>query len=229
MIPLYTQLEYKTAKWNDVLKCLCEQCNQPYLRIKKEINYALNGKGNKGKFCSQQCKKTKQTTKIEVTCLNCQNTFLKILGETKRTTNHFCCRSCSATYKNSHKTHGNRRSKLEVFLEERLSQTFSQFIFEFNHKTIIKSELDIYIPTLQLAFELNGIFHYKPIFGEKKFNQIQKNDLLKIQRCDSNQIQLYIINTSSMQIFSKKSAESFYITIVDIINNISKNRAVNKI
>ena len=36
----------------------------------------------------------------------------------------------------------------------------------------INSELDVYVPSLNLAFELNGIFHYEPIYGEKKLNQI---------------------------------------------------------
>jgi len=46
---------------------------------------------------------------------------------------------------------------------------YPDLVIHFNKKDAINSELDIYIPSLKLAFELNGIFHYEPIFGKENF------------------------------------------------------------
>ena len=80
--------------------------------------------------------------------------------------------SCAATYNNKNKTHGTRRSKLECFIEKKLSELYPDLTIHYNQKDTINSELDIYIPSFKLAFELNGIFHYEPIYGEEKLNQI---------------------------------------------------------
>ena len=91
------------------------------------------------------------------------------------TKNNFCSRSCSATFNNKNKTYGTRRSKLEVFLEKELIKLYPDLLFHFNRKDTINSELDIYIPSLKLAFELNGIFHYEPIYGDNKLSPLDKS------------------------------------------------------
>ena len=84
-------------------------------------------------------------------------------------------------------------------MEEILPQLFPNIDFTFNDKTAINSELDIYIPNLKLAFELNGIFHYEPIYGKDKFQRIVENDNNKFQRCQENGISLCIIDTTSQK------------------------------
>jgi hypothetical protein len=90
--------------------------------------------------------------------------------------------------------------------------------FQFNRKSVIKSELDIYIPSLKLAFELNGIYHYLPIHGNEKLASIQKNDALKAQACQKQHIEFYSIDTSKQKSFKELSSKSFLLTIVDVIN-----------
>jgi hypothetical protein len=80
------------------------------------------------------------------------------------------------------------------------------------------SELDIYIPSLKLAFELNGIFHYEPIFGNEKLNKIQKNDNNKFLKCQEKNISLCIIDTSSQKYFKEQTSKKILDIIINIIN-----------
>ena len=92
-------------------------------------------------------------------------------------------------------------------------------IINFCNKEVIGSELDIYIPSLKLAFEIQGIFHYEPIFGQEKLDQIQKNDLEKIQRCEELNIKLIHIDTRTQKRFTEKSSEKY---LKEIFTEITK-------
>ena len=156
--------------------------------------------------------------KHNVTCKQCGNEFLKLNSATITSPNHFCTKSCAATYNNTHKTTGNRRSKLEVWLEEKLTTLYPTIKFDFNKKDVINSELDIYIPELKLAFELNGIFHYEPIYGEDKLKQITNNDNRKYQACIENEIELCIIDASKLKYFKESNCIKYLDIIANIIN-----------
>lgn len=157
-------------------------------------------------------------TPVEMKCSICSKTFLKLHKEIKKSKNHFCSRSCAATYNNQNKTYGIRRSKLEIWLEEHLIALYPNLEIHFNRKDTIGSELDIYIPSLKLAFELNGIFHYEPIFGNDKLQKIQENDSNKFQKCQEHGISLCIIDTSSQKYFKPKSSQKFLDIITEIID-----------
>ena len=88
---------------------------------------------------------------------------------------------------------------------------------------LINSELDIYFPELKLAVELNGIFHYEPIFGNEKLQSIKNNDCRKFQACLEKQIELIIIDTSSLTYFKEENAKKF----LDIIYNIISKKINN--
>jgi len=115
------------------------------------------------------------------------------LKDIAKSINHFCSQSCSATYNNKNRTHGTRRSKLEIFLEKELTNIYTNLDIKFNSKENIGSELDIFIPSLKLAFEINGIFHYEPIYGQEKLNHIKANDIDKKRECRAKAIKLIII------------------------------------
>jgi hypothetical protein len=103
-------------------------------------------------------------------------------------------------------------------LQQKLPKLYPDLEFHFNRKDAINSELDIYIPSLQLAFELNGIYHYEPIHGEEKLNQIQNNDNRKFAACIENNISLCIIDASIMKNFKEHKANDFLNIIKNVIN-----------
>ncbi len=76
--------------------------------------------------------------------------------------------------------------------------------------------LDIYIPSLNIAFELNGIFHYEAIYGDDKLNSIINNDRIKFQSCLSNKIELCVINTTESKNF-KPERDIKYLKIIENI------------
>lgn len=125
----------------------------------------------------------------------------------------------AATYNNTHKTHGTRRSKLEPWLEGQLKKLYPDLNMIFNGKDTINSELDIYIPSLKLAFELNGIFHYEPIYGKDKLQSIKNNDTRKFQACIEKGISLCIVDSSQQKRFSPKSSQKYLDIIVNIIED----------
>lgn len=151
-----------------------------------------------------------------VICTNCTKQFSKTNGNIKQSKNHFCSRSCAATYNNKHKTFGSRKSKLEQWLAQQLKILYPDLEIHYNRKDAIDSELDIYIPSLKLAFELNGVFHYEPIYGENKLKQIQKNDSRKFLACANAGISLCIIDTSKIVYCIPKN----YQWVLDIVHRI---------
>jgi hypothetical protein len=151
-----------------------------------------------------------------VQCTQCGIKFDKYPNQIKKTINNFCSSSCAAIYNNTHKTNGIRRSKLEKWIEDQLKTTFPNLAIKFNDIETIGLELDIYIPDLRLAFELNGIFHYKPIY--KNYLKTINNDQKKIQICADKGINLIVIDISEQIKFTEQSSYRYFNHIIDNIN-----------
>lgn len=188
---------------------VCENCTNKFEKSLKSYNFHKKRK-NTFFFCSPRCHHDHRTTISTKTieCTNCDKSFQKSLSQIKRSKsgNHFCSNPCSATYNNKHKKHGTRRSKLEVWLEQELIKLYPNYNILFNDKSSIKSELDIFFPDLKLAIEINGIFHYKPIYGEDKLKKIQDNDKKKAVLCEEHGILLHSIDASKLKTFTEQKA-----------------------
>jgi len=222
MKPLYSSSQFSNAKSRDRLPFICYCCKKTFLKEKHEIQKVLAGYPSLScMFCSRQCSsKYRHNPKIETHCKQCEKIITVKYGEFRKSKskNFFCSRSCAATYNNLHKTTGTRRSKLENWIEEQLTKLYPNLQVLYNDKKAISSELDIYIPSLKLAFELNGIYHYEPIHGKNKLASVQNNDSRKFQACLEQGIELCIIDTSSLKNFKEQKARKYLDIITSIVN-----------
>lgn len=222
MRPLFDIVQVLQHKRTDNLPFECEQCGQIFHRKAIFVRMRLlNSETNEINFCSKKCQNLGQIKAIKTDCAQCGKQVEIIPSQKKKSKsgNSFCSTRCAAIYNNARKTTGTRRSKLEKWVEEQFSQNYPNLEALYNDKTTINSELDVYIPQLKIAFELNGIFHYEPIYGQEKLASIQNNDDRKFQACLERNIELVIIDTTSLKQFKPEKATKFWTVIQNIINN----------
>ena len=220
MQPLYTDAEFKASKSKQFLPLRCLHCNKPFHRTKHIIQIAILRYPQKtADFCSNSCCQRHTTPLVPFFCQQCNKPISKTPSQSIRSPNHFCCQSCAAKWNNAHKKHGTRVSKLECWLQQQLPLLYPDLEFHFNRTDAINAELDIFMPSLRLAFELNGIFHYEPIYGPEKLSRMQTNDSRKSQACFERGIELCIIDTSHQKYFKEPSAMKFLDIIKNIINS----------
>lgn len=117
---------------------------------------------------------------------------------------------------------GKNRSYLEKFISDNLPSRYPELEFLFNRWDIIGGdELDIYVPALKLAIELNGRFHYENVLnnaeGRIRLERAIKTDLRKRNKCRERGITLYEIDTRSMTTYSIKKASYFLNMVSDLI------------
>lgn len=217
-----------TLKGRDPVEFSCDICGKHFFKTKREYRSQLSLiTGNKYKgvskkhACSRECLTKIKDMRTNVNCGFCSASILKTAREIRDSKSGlvFCNSSCAASYNTTHKTKGTRVSKLEVWLASELTRLYPETEIHFNRKDAIESELDIYIPSLKLAFELNGIFHYEPIYGAEKLGQIQSNDRRKFAACAERGIGLCIIDTSKQTYFKPASSQKYLDIIVKIIND----------
>jgi len=215
----YTPEEYNNSTPETDIPLICVGCDHIFYVKKKTIEN--NKWGHRTfDFCNSECRREHRKKNIMITtnCTNCNTVITKLYSASKRHKNTFCSHSCSTIYLNSHKTFGYKRSKLEIWIEEQLTQIYPELLINYNKKDIINSELDIYIPSLSLAFELNGIFHYEPVFSNERLISTQINDSLKFKKCIENNISLCVIDTSQQKYVKPSTSQKYLDIITKIIN-----------
>lgn len=199
-----------------IIELQCETCKQTFSRDSRRLSRYRRGI-LKHVYCSHKCQAKTTKRQQTVQCNGCGVSFQKTAAQIRKSTNNFCSKSCAASHNNAHRLQGTRRSKIEAYLEKRLLNRYS-FPIDFNKKDAIGSELDIYIPHLRLAFEINGITHFEPIYGQKVLDRVQASDRTKRQRCEQEHIELHVLNISDAQYISEERARRCLDTICQLID-----------
>lgn len=213
---LISKEEFDNLSLKSHINVKCNHCNQIFVRSKRDIlNDAI--RKNIQIFCSRKCRGLFKSSigSTQLICDQCHNVFSKINAQISK--HNFCSQTCAGIYNTNHKTHGYRRSKLEIWIESQLNYDFPSLNIQFNTTNSIYSELDIYIPSLRLAFELNGIFHYEPIYSTTQFEKIQNRDKQKLIKCYEHGIELCVIDTSNQKHFTEKSSQKYYDIVKQLI------------
>lgn len=216
----------KPYKSKDLISLYCDCCGTIFGRSKREIQKKLIRK-SKRIVCSRFCfDRLKCNGKI-VKCANCEREVYKQSNHIKNAKNNFCSLSCTTQFRNKNEPFGIVRSKLEQFLYDQIKEKYPQLNVLCNSKQL-GFELDLFIPEINLAFELNGIFHYQPIFGIKKLERTKIIDEQKIINSASNGIKLIVIDTSEQRRFTEKSSEKYLdIVLMAIEERLSQSPLTN--
>ena len=223
---LIKESEFIDAKSRDLIPYICDGCAKTHYRKKHEIQ--ANVKKN-GKLCKIYCSKIcygASNVRVRETkyCKQCNKPIYLRLKEIQKhervkSKNYFCSKRCRGIHTSQNRIKGDKRSKLEYWIEDNLTKIFPGLHILYNNRQKIGAELDIYLPHLSLAFELNGIFHYEPIFGKEKLQQIENRDRNKLHLCTKAKIDLCVIDTSSVRYFKPKTSEKFLNIIIKIIQD----------
>ncbi len=209
----YAAVQRSKAKHKENLqRFTCEICNTEYTRA-----HSFRPKNNH-KCCSYLCLNVKLGKRVPCKCTNCDKDIIIVAGRLRDHKNNFCSLQCSGYWAATNKTNGITRSKFELFLEEQIKIKFPTIAMSVNDHETINSELDFYFPDLRFAIEVNGIFHYEPIFGGDTLEKIKNNDQRKFQACLENEIELFIINASTFRSYRKKEVQDCLSTLFHIMS-----------
>lgn len=87
----------------------------------------------------------------------------------------------------------NSKSKYQLMTEQFLKENSVEFRKEFRFddcRNIFTLPFDLYIQSKNILIEVDGQFHYEPVFGEDNLKKTQTNDEIKNKYCKENNIKL---------------------------------------
>jgi len=158
---------------------VCDFCGEKIIKPQSLF------KNRKNFFCSESCHNKWQSKKEIVKCDCCEKRFEKQLSLINRSRSNFCSISCKSKSVA-------KMSYVENEFEEIIKNTGLKY--ERNNRDIVRPlELDFWLPEIKYAIEINGIFHYKPIFGEGSLVKIKSRDKRKKIKCKALGIKLRVV------------------------------------
>ncbi len=192
----------------------CEYCGIHVDRVPSKI------KQQGHVYCSVECRAMAKTTRVTIKCEYCGIDTTKPFNVIGKYEHYFCSASCMAKYRHINKPQEQVKvSKLEKHIQSHLDTMYPELQILYNYRDCRFTELDIYIPELGLAVEINGPGHYKPIYSEATFSRTQYNDALKAQRCIESGISLLVIDTSEQRKFTPETSAPYLAQVISLIES----------
>ncbi len=209
---------FNKLRIKELVPMKCKFCGNNFYQTKHMIIRTVRQGGFSG-FCSTSCSNKNKSNKTKLNCKECNKEIYLSKSRIKPLKNNFCSKSCSITYRNKNKTDGYIRSKMEDFIESKIKEEFPNLECICNERKLLNGlELDFYFPKLKLAFELNGITHYEPIYGEDRLERSKDSDKRKMLLCYQLGVELAVIDISSIKYFKEKHGSKIFLEFKKILD-----------
>lgn len=216
---------YKKETWRKV-ELVCPTCNKQFTKKSGLIKYGKSIRPETDFFCSKECHSISMKTDASVIhivkCDHCKVEIQRPWKFLKNQDLHFCNKSCRASYFCKLYNTGHQRSQLELKIEQHIKNKYPDLVLNVNDRDMLNGlELDFYIPSLQLAIEINGPAHFKSIYGDESLIRTQRHDLIKQKWCTKNGIRLLTV-TDLLNYNIDNSSEIFEKYIDPIIDDLTE-------
>lgn len=174
-------------------------------------------------------KKISKRKLFVVKCAACSVAFNPWKTKPPKHGNWFCSKSCRMRHFNIHhhinKDCNRNFSFPENHLIDLIRRNFPDLNVIQSDRITLRSglELDIHIPSIKLAIEINGPVHYMPIYGSEKLAATQLKDSMKFAEAHLLGISLLVIDVSFLNGRKKQiqfMAEQFESVIQPLIESL---------
>jgi ribosomal protein L33 len=202
-----------------IITLLCHACGIEFQRKKSEVMKSIR-KGKKFSCsvgCSNRLSNSGLQRFVTLKCDECGQEFTRVMkdyrkNQLRNAAKLYCNKHCAMIALNKSPRSSRPTSSHEVIMSQIIKDNYDNNICIFNNVRDVfpdNLEIDIWIPSVCLAIELNGVCHFYPIYGEDRLKKTQSNDYKKSMLAQKMNINLLTIDTSSLKSKSKQQVLNF--------------------